>query len=132
MAYWGPIMLAWAAQLADDPATARRHLDEAEALLDAGSLCHNHIFFAAAAIDHALAHGAWREARRLAERLTRYMAPESLALTDFIAARARALAGWGMGDRSEGLRNELSRLRDMAEANDIRMGLAELERALAG
>ncbi|MBM3583070.1 MAG: hypothetical protein FJX36_01195 [Alphaproteobacteria bacterium] len=130
IAYWGPSVLAWAALLSDDAAEAQGFLDEGEALLDAGSLSHNHIFFAAAAIDAAIARGAWTGVVRFADRLDRYAAREPAGYSDFLIARWRALARWGGGDRSAEAREQLGRVLNQAKATGTIRGRAEVERAL--
>jgi class 3 adenylate cyclase/tetratricopeptide (TPR) repeat protein len=130
MAYWGPCVLAKAALLNDDAAEAQGFLDEGEALLDAGSLSHNHIFFAAAAIDAAIGRGAWADAIRFADRLDRYVAREPAGYSSFLIARGRALARWGQGDRSAEARRQLAEVLDQAKASGMAQGRAEIERAM--
>ncbi|MFO1059482.1 MAG: hypothetical protein U1E53_21250 [Dongiaceae bacterium] len=83
MTYQGPIALGVLAGVAADDAERRAALAEAETLLAAGSLSHNHLLFGMAAVDQALAAGEWDEAERYASSLADYTAAEPLPLIDF-------------------------------------------------
>ena len=65
---------------------------------------------------------------RYAEALTDGMAEEPTPVTDFVAARARALAAGGRGRKDEA---ELQRLVAQARAVNWRLVLPTLEEALA-
>jgi hypothetical protein len=55
--------------------------------------------------------------------LENYARPEPLPWSDFVAARARALAAHGRGDGGDGLKKELGRLQ--RQAADARMHVAK-------
>jgi tetratricopeptide (TPR) repeat protein len=59
MTFIGPAVLAQRAALSDDPIERRDALAEAESILDAGCVSHNHFWFAGLAIDQCLAAGEW-------------------------------------------------------------------------
>ena len=131
MAFIGPAVLAMKAAVTDDPEEACATLLEAESILDAGCVAHNHIWFARIAIDHALANGAWDQAERYAARLEDYTRGHPLAWPDFMIARARALAAWGRGTRSRELVTELERLRECAVQHGLALAAPQLDEALA-
>ena len=63
-------------------------------------------------IDACLAAEDWEGAERYAAALERSMAEEPLPMTDFLAARARAVAAAGQGRKNEaGIRALLDRAR---------------------
>lgn len=115
MTFYGPSALAVWAMLVDDPVESKKALEEAEKVLDADCVAHNHIWFARIAIDHALAIGDWESAERYAARLEAYTKDEPLSWADFIADRGRALAAWGRGIRCEDTRREIRRLCELAD-----------------
>jgi len=92
----------------------RRALAEGEGVLAAGAVSHSHLEFYYAAIETTLNSGDWDEARRYADALAGYTAEEPLPWSDFVVARARALADWEEGVRSPQLAAELSRLHAVA------------------
>jgi hypothetical protein len=106
-------------------------MQEAESILDAGCVAHNHIWFARTAIDHALAIGAWDKAEHYATRLEDYTRGHPLAWPDFMIARARALAAWGRGTRSRETVTELERLRACALQHGLALAMPQLDKALA-
>ncbi len=75
---------------------ARELLSQGEALLAEGSVCHNHLEFRRVAIEFALRHSDFREARRHAAALRDYTKDEPFAWSDLIIGRAEYLA-----DRAE-------------------------------
>src|SRR5439155_20886464 len=79
MSYQGPFSLGLLAATTDDAEERRSGLAEGEALLEAGSLAHNHLWFRRCAIDIAIANGDWDEAERHADALAAFTAPEPLA-----------------------------------------------------
>jgi hypothetical protein len=93
---WG--LAAMAAQDAQERAAA---LAEGERLLAAGAVSHNFILFNRYAIEACLAAEDWGGVERYAAALERSMAEEPLPLTDFLVARARAIAAAGRGERNE-------------------------------
>jgi len=111
--FFGSAILGGLALATEDPSERDAALAEAEKLLDAGSVSHNHFFFARDAIDAALASGEHDRALRYAARLRAYTAGEPLPWSDLVIARAESLvaAARGAGDGAM-----LTRLADTARA----------------
>jgi hypothetical protein len=130
MAFLGPTLLGWLALYADDAVEGRAALAEGEALLAAGSVSHNYLFFYQAAIEAALASSDWAAAERYAGALEDYTRPEPLPWAEFIIARGRALAAWGRGHRDGATAKRLYALRDQAARAGLRRDLAAIEAAL--
>jgi tetratricopeptide (TPR) repeat protein len=122
---WG---LGLAAMIARNPEERAAALAEGERVLAAGAVSHSIIFFYRWAIDACLAAKDWKGAERYAAELEGSIAKEPLPMTDFLVARARAIAGAECGQKDE---KELKRL--LAEANRIgwRAVVPSLEVALA-
>jgi eukaryotic-like serine/threonine-protein kinase len=127
MTFAGPMALAALALATDDPHLRQRAVDEGLAILRAGTLSHNYLYFYRDAIDLALAAGDADAALRHAQGLEDYTRPEPLAWCGFFVERARALA-----DHLRG-RGEPARLqRVLAQAREVGLHTAAraLERAL--
>jgi hypothetical protein len=131
LAYWGPIILALLAWATPDARARARAIEEGHALLDAGSLSHNHFFFGQWAIEGALDKGLWDEAAAEADRLARFCAREPNPWMEFVVARGRALACFGRGQREAALKAQLSGLLALAGRTSLGPGRRELEQALA-
>jgi tetratricopeptide (TPR) repeat protein len=112
MAYMGPAYLGIAARLAEDDGERLRMIQEAEQLLAAGSLFHNHLLFRREMIDQALVRKEWTEAIRHADALA-FSAKESSPRIDFLVRRGRILADVGSGVEKPG--RELLDLAEIAE-----------------
>jgi class 3 adenylate cyclase/tetratricopeptide (TPR) repeat protein len=130
MAFMGPWMLADLALATDNPDERRAALAEGEALLAAGSISHNHLWFYAIAIESSLERQEWREAERYAEALEAYTRPEPLPWADFHVARGRALAAFGAGQRNRSVMAQLERVRAEAVRVDFVSAVAAIEDAL--
>ncbi|HEY3518507.1 MAG TPA: adenylate/guanylate cyclase domain-containing protein [Gammaproteobacteria bacterium] len=100
--FFGASILGSLALCTDDTAERTAALDEGERLLDAGSVSHNHFFFARDAIDSALLVRDFDRALHCASRLRAYTAAEPLPWSDLIIGRAEALIARARGaiDRS--------------------------------
>ncbi|HET6521639.1 MAG TPA: tetratricopeptide repeat protein, partial [Geminicoccaceae bacterium] len=131
MDYMGPCMLGALARATDDPEERRAALAEGEALLAAGSLSHNHLWFRRDAIEACLAVGDWDGAERHAAALEAHTLAEPLPWAELLIARGRALAAFGRGRRDGATLAELSRLRDEAARAELRIALPALDAALA-
>lgn len=131
LTFIGPSVLAIKAAVTEDVEEAARTMREAESILDAGCVAHNHVWFARTAIDHAVAIGAWDQAEHYATRLEDYTREQPLAWPDFMIARARALAAWGRGTRSRELVVELEHLRECAVQHGLVLAMPQLDEALA-
>jgi tetratricopeptide (TPR) repeat protein len=130
MTYFGPTLLGWLALLTDAAEERRAALAEAEALLAAGSISHNYLFFYRTAIEAALAASDWAAAERYAGALEDYTRPEPLPWADFIIARGRALAAWGRGERDAQAAERLRMLRDQGRRAGLGSTLEAIETAL--
>lgn len=126
MDYIGPVVLACLACATDDPALRESAMAEAEAILDAGSVSHNHLWFHRDAMELALTTGDWDRAERYAAALEAYTRAEPLPWSDLHIARARALAAFGRGRRDANILGTIRHLRDESR----RVGLALTARAL--
>jgi class 3 adenylate cyclase/tetratricopeptide (TPR) repeat protein len=122
---WGLGLAATIARSAEERAAA---LAEGEEALAAGALSHNFLYFNRYAIEACLAAKDWVGVERYAAALEHSMAEEPVPMTDFLVARARAIAAAGRGQKDV---TELKRL--LAEANRVgwRLVVPSLETALA-
>jgi tetratricopeptide (TPR) repeat protein len=96
--FFGAAILGSLALATADAAERAAALCEGEALLDAGSVSHNHFFFARDGIDAALAVGDLDRALRYAGRLRAYTAAEPLPWSDTVIERAEALVAAARGE----------------------------------
>jgi tetratricopeptide (TPR) repeat protein len=131
MTFFGPYVLGVLARTIDDTTVRQAAFREAEDILRAGCVSHNHFWFCREAIDICVETGAWDEVERFAKILGDYTRPEPLPLCDFYVARGRALAAFGCGERDEKTIEELRRLRDEAVGIGLKSQLPLLERAIA-
>jgi len=125
----GAMLLSARARVAPSPEERARCLADGEALLGDGALSHNPLWFRSDAIDIALEAGAAAEARRHAEALERYASIEPTPWSDFMVARARALADVIEGRADAAV---IRALRARAVALELRGSLPALDAALAG
>jgi tetratricopeptide (TPR) repeat protein len=109
--FFGASILGSLALCTDDAAERSAALEEGEALLDAGSVSHNHFFFARDAIDAALRAGDLDRAQRYAARLRAYTAAEPLPWSSAVVERAEALVAHARGAPSSTLRPAIAVLR---------------------
>jgi len=123
-------VLGGIALVTGDAARRDKVLAEAERLLDAGAVSHNHFSFYLDAIDSSFDHGEWERMDHYAGRLEAYTRQEPLPFSDFLAARARALAEWGGGSHSPETGAVLRRLLDQANETGFRSAAKRLESAL--
>jgi class 3 adenylate cyclase/tetratricopeptide (TPR) repeat protein len=98
-------------------------LDEGEALLHAGCLAHNTLWFYRDAIEASLDAAAWDRAERYADELELFTSPEPLQWADFFIDRGRALVAWGRGQRTAAIGSEFGRLHGEAVRVGLRMVL---------
>ncbi|MGD8310315.1 MAG: adenylate/guanylate cyclase domain-containing protein, partial [Chromatiales bacterium] len=110
MGFMGASALGLLMLTTDDPAEREQARAEAEDLLAAGCVSHNHPYFRSCAIDTALRAGDFDEAERHANALASTFAEEGLLLIEFIVARGLALARAGRGERSAELDAEIDHL----------------------
>jgi tetratricopeptide (TPR) repeat protein len=123
-----PWMLGLAAIMARSDEERVAALAEGEEVLAAGALSHNYLWFNRYAIEACLAAKDWAGIERYAAALEHSMADEPVPMSDFLVARARAIAAAGRGQKDA---TELKRL--LAEANRVgwRVMVPSLETALA-
>jgi len=131
MGYFGPTSLGTLALITPDADVRHRALEEAEAVLRAGAVSHNYLWFYRDAMEASLACREWAEAERYAAALEAYTRTEPLPWSDFYIARARALAAYGRGVHDRTTMDTLSRLREEAERGGLRAAVAAIEAALA-
>jgi len=132
-AFLGPFALGALALASDDPAARQAALDEAEVLLRAGAVSHNHLLFPRDAIEVALAASDWVRVERIAAQLEQYTRSEPLPFANFYVARGRALAARGRGvSDTTGLVAELQRLLDEGKRLGLRIALPGIKAAITG
>ena len=83
---------------------------EAEKLLAAGAVSHNHMYFRMFAIEACFDVGDHDEAQRHARALADFCAEDGLFLIEFLADRGGALARVGLGEQNLELAGEIDRL----------------------
>ncbi|HEX3064181.1 MAG TPA: adenylate/guanylate cyclase domain-containing protein [Dongiaceae bacterium] len=123
-----PYGLAVAALIAPNEPARRAALNEGEAVLAAGAISHNYLFFNRNAMEACIMARDWPGARHYASALERRMADEPFAMSDFLVARARVLAAAGEGRKDEA---KIRLLLDQAGAVKWRAVIPALEAALA-
>jgi hypothetical protein len=130
-AFAGPYTLGALALASDDPSERQAALEEADALLRAGAVSHNHLVFPYYAIEAYFETGDWERMEHCAARLEQYTSSEPLPFADFLIARGRALAAFGRGQSDpRELTGELGRVRDQGEKLGIRLALPVIETAI--
>jgi class 3 adenylate cyclase/tetratricopeptide (TPR) repeat protein len=127
----GPALFGILARAAENAAERADALRKGEALLEAGSVSHNHLWFGEDAIEASLDQGDWAGVERYCARLERYTEREPLPWSDFLIARGRALARFGRGERGAELRATLVELRETAARSEFNVALPALDAALA-
>jgi tetratricopeptide (TPR) repeat protein len=95
IAYHGAAIAGEIAAVTDTADAREAVLAEGEALLAAGAVSHNHLWFRRRAMDATLRAGDWGAVERHATALDEYTCSERLPWADFFVARGRALAAQG-------------------------------------
>ncbi|MDZ7839620.1 MAG: tetratricopeptide repeat protein [Gammaproteobacteria bacterium] len=129
-AYCGAGIIGAMVLAEQDPARRRRLIEEGESLLDQGAVAHNYLDFYQGVIEAGLERRDWKQAEHYAHLLEQFFSPEPLPLTDYVSARGRALSGFGRGQRDDGLKHQLERLRAQAREAGLMLGLPAIEDAL--
>jgi len=112
----------------DDPIVRQAALEQAEELLRAGAVSHNHLLFPRDAIEVYLEADNWDRVEGTAAELERYTRSEPLPFAEFYIAYGRALAACGRGPSdTTGIVAELQRLLDEGERLGIRVALPGIE-----
>jgi class 3 adenylate cyclase/tetratricopeptide (TPR) repeat protein len=130
LSFSGPSSLGALALTTEDPEVREQALIEGEALLQAGTVAHNHFRFCRDAIDTMLNVGDWDRAEHFAAILEDFTRPEPLGWTVFYIARGRALAAYGRGSRDGRTTVEIQRLADRARQTGLQLALPALQRPL--
>jgi len=130
MAFRGASALGALALATDDDDERRAALAEGRALLQSGSMGHNHFNFCEDGMDSCLRAGEWDEVEWFARHLQEYTREESLPYSELLIARARALAAFGRGERGDGIAARLARLREQATAVKLLFQVPALDAAL--
>jgi hypothetical protein len=110
IAYAGPWVLGFLAQIESDPLRRRDCLERGEAALADNSLSHNHFQFRQCALEIALEAGDGAALEHHAAALARYTADEPLPWSELQIAAARALLDWKEGRSDDALRQRLRAL----------------------
>ena len=132
IAFLGPFALGALALASDNPTARQAALEEAEELLRAGAVSHNHLLFPRDAIEVYLEAGNWDRVERTVAELEHYTRSEPLPFADFYIARGRALAACGRGQSEMAeLAAELERIHDEGERLGIRVALRGTETAIS-
>ena len=122
MRFCGPMILAVKSTLQRDPTEREACRREAEALLAESRAGHHAILYHRYGIEDTIARGEWARARTHAEALDEYTRAERLPYSDFLIARARALAALGENPRDPAARAEVDRLKADADRLDWPIG----------
>jgi class 3 adenylate cyclase/tetratricopeptide (TPR) repeat protein len=131
MEYIGALILAEIAATTDDGAQREAALAEGEAELDRGAVSHAYLWFYRCAMDVRLENGDWAAAERLAQAFADYAQIEPTPWSEFYVARARALAAWGKGLRTDAVVAELNRLAALAARHRLGRALIALKQVVA-
>jgi len=122
MTFAGPLVFGVYALVEPDAKRQVELLRQGEALMERTSMAHNRVYFLRFAIDWAVEHGNWGEARRFADILAGYFETrEQLPYVDLLVTRARLGAALGEKPGDEAAMAELMALRDKARAHGLMM-----------
>jgi hypothetical protein len=130
MAFRGPSALGALALSTADAGERRAALEEGKTLLQSSSMGHNHFNFCEDGIDACLQAGDWDGVEWFARHLEDYTREEPLPFSDFIAARGRALADFGRGERGEDLAARLRQLSEQARSVGLLFQVIAIDSAL--
>jgi hypothetical protein len=130
MAYLGAHYLGVLARVTDDIDVFESALAEAQALLTAGAVSHNHFLFRRDAIEACIDRRRWDAAEHHALALEEYARREPSLFSAFYVGRARALVSYGRGDRNAALIKELQRIRQEGRKSGFIYALEAIDRAL--
>jgi class 3 adenylate cyclase len=122
--YLLPLGLGLHGMMTADPQARAAALAEGEQVIAAGAVSHNIPLFHRYAIEACLAAEDWTGAERYAGALASGMQAEPRPMTDFVSARARALAAAGRGQHDLG---EIDRLLATARRTGWRAMIPALE-----
>ncbi|WP_258600126.1 adenylate/guanylate cyclase domain-containing protein [Mesorhizobium sp. AR10] len=115
MSYNGARVLGEIALCEPDARKRKAVLKQGEALLAAGCIGSNHLWFYRDAIDASLAHGDLDDATRLADALARYTQHEPMAWADVVVRRCRILTDSRNGSPDDQIARSAAELSGIAE-----------------
>jgi tetratricopeptide (TPR) repeat protein len=98
--------------------------------LDSGSLSHNHFDFHRYAMETMLKIGAWERVEPFAAKLEAYPVGEIVPWSRYFAARGRALAAFGAGNRDEATVAQIRALHSEAAECGLMAAVPRLEEAI--
>jgi len=130
MVFMGPQLYATLARLEADPVKRQQALATGAAILERGTISHNHLYFYDAAIHVSVQSADWPEVERYCGKLEAYVSAEPFPWAQFIIGRGRALSLAGQGATDAALVDELQRLRLEAAQSSITLHLADIDAAL--
>lgn len=131
LTFRAPASLGVLALATDDENVRHKSWEEAETLLNAGSISHNYFNFYEDAIETCLRLNEWDEVDRFAASLEAYNSDEPLARCTYVIARGRALAAHGRGQRDSQIVEELRGICQYGKEVGLTLSLPALETALA-
>ena len=123
-------LLGRLAYVTEDPAQREAALQEGLAMLDSGSLSHNHFDFHRNAIETMLRIDAWDRVESFAAKLEAYPIGEIVPWSRYFAARGRALAAFGSGHRDQATTDRLRALHAEALESGCMAAVPRLEEAI--
>ena len=129
--YMGGCVAGLYAMVIENPQHREEILEEGEAVVRSGSPVHNATGFYRHAAEDCLRRGEWARAEDYAAKLEAYMAAEPVPWSEFICARARALAAYGRGMRDPETMAALKSLSDQALRDGLLDARQALEKALS-
>jgi tetratricopeptide (TPR) repeat protein len=115
MAFFGAGIYGWLARTDPNREDVHRHLAEGQALLEGGSLSHNHIHYHLNAMEHGLERQDAPLALHHAAALEAYTAAEPLPFTTLFIERARAVVDVWQNPESAEAWQRLERLKQTAQ-----------------
>ena len=130
--FCGAWILGTRAMAAETAEAARQSLDQGEAMLDAGAVAHNHIYFRVAAIEYCLTVGDWERLEHHSAALIAYLGPEQTRYTDYFIERARALAAVRRGILDQETEQTLRRCLAYADQEGLAPSASAIRAALGG
>jgi hypothetical protein len=114
MAFWGAVIYGLLARADPNKEDTHRHLAEGQALLEGGSLSHNHILYHLNAMELGLERQDGPLALRHAAALEAYTAAEPLPFTTLFIERARAVVDVWQDPENPEARLRLERIKETA------------------
>ena len=130
ISFAGPWIHATAARLSGSQQASREQLSKGEAMLNAGTVAHNHYFFRREALATCLQNEDWPELKRHASRFEAFLGPHNTSWSDFYIGRAKGLALVRQGRIAEETFPVLKPCLDYAEEQGLGLHLLAIREAL--